>query len=691
MADEPTVRNRPYVPSRTITALQRIGPYHLIRSIGEGGMGTVFLAHQQVPVSRDVAIKVIRSAFSRAEDRMRFQAEQQAMARLQHPNVAQMFEAGTTEEGYPYFVMEWLDGESITDYCDRRALSIEQRLELFLPVCDGVQHAHQKSLVHRDLKPSNILVVDIDGRPVPKIIDFGVAKALDDPLGSTAPTGDGIVGTPAYLSPEAVTGATRGDLDTRADVYALGLVLYKLLAGTQPYESDEPLLDRMLSIARVDTMPPRQHYASMKESDRAQIAAARATTPVALERVLRGDLEPIVLKALAKDREQRYGSAAELRADVRRYLAHEPVAASAPTTLARLRKFAVRHRGGVAATVLIAITLIAGIVARTIEARRATEAQRQAQLVTRFLQDLFDEGIPANGKGAEVSMHDLLIEGAKRAESALQDAPLARAQVLNAIGTALMHQGDADRATPLLREALALRRKELGEYNALVATTLVELGIARQRYDLAESERCLREAARIREKVLGPNDPWFANTLADLADIRRQQKAFEDAERLALRSIAIREKVLPPGDPSLAASYSGLGGIYRDWGKYDKAEPYLFRALAIRTKAYGPDHYVTSRSYDAIAEFRARQKRWAEAEEYQRKDLAVVQRVRGPNHKYTVWVRVDLAEMIAEQGRCAEAIPLLEQALPLLEHERELQEVYTRGTSVLRRCHMLAR
>ncbi|HKR64563.1 MAG TPA: protein kinase, partial [Thermoanaerobaculia bacterium] len=320
MADEPTVRNRPYVPSRTITALQRIGPYHLIRSIGEGGMGTVFLAHQQVPVSRDVAIKVIRSAFSRAEDRMRFQAEQQAMARLQHPNVAQMFEAGTTEEGYPYFVMEWLDGESITDYCDRRALSIEQRLELFLPVCDGVQHAHQKSLVHRDLKPSNILVVDIDGRPVPKIIDFGVAKALDDPLGSTAPTGDGIVGTPAYLSPEAVTGATRGDLDTRADVYALGLVLYKLLAGTQPYESDEPLLDRMLSIARVDTMPPRQHYASMKESDRAQIAAARATTPVALERVLRGDLEPIVLKALAKDPADRFQYASELADELQRFL-----------------------------------------------------------------------------------------------------------------------------------------------------------------------------------------------------------------------------------------------------------------------------------------------------------------------------------------------------------------------------------
>jgi eukaryotic-like serine/threonine-protein kinase len=385
MSDEATVRNRPQL-SRTITALQRIGPYSLIRSIGEGGMGTVFLAHQDAPVSRTVAIKVVRSAFSRAEDRLRFQGEQQAMARLQHPNVAQMFEAGTTEEGYPYFVMEWLDGDAITDFCDQRLFSVEQRLELFLSVCDGVQHAHQKSLVHRDLKPSNILVVEIDGRPVPKIIDFGVAKALDNPLvEATAPTGDNIVGTPAYLSPEAVTGTTRADIDTRADVYALGLVLYKLLAGSQPYESDEPLLDRMLHIARGETPSPRQHYAGIGEVKRASVAHQRATTPSALDRVLRSDLEPIILKALAKDREMRYGSAAELRADLRRFLAHEPVTATTPSLLARIGKFAVRHRGAVAATTLIVVTLVAGIVARTIEARRAREAHRQAELVTKFL------------------------------------------------------------------------------------------------------------------------------------------------------------------------------------------------------------------------------------------------------------------------------------------------------------------
>ncbi len=222
MPDETTVSTWRY-ELRAEEVLQQIGPYRVIRAIGEGGMGSVFLAQQDEPVRRQVAIKVIRSPFSRNEERIRFQAEQQAMARLSHPNVAQMFEAGTTAEGYPYFVMEWIDGVSLMEFCDRRALSIDKRLELFAGICDGVQHAHQKSIVHRDLKPSNILVVEIDGKPLPKIIDFGVAKALDSPLvDATTLTGDGVVGTPAYLSPEAVTAVTRGDVDTRADVYASG-------------------------------------------------------------------------------------------------------------------------------------------------------------------------------------------------------------------------------------------------------------------------------------------------------------------------------------------------------------------------------------------------------------------------------------------------------------------------------------
>ncbi len=647
-------------------------------------MGAVFLARQDEPVRRTVAIKVIRSPFSRSEDRIRFQAEQQAMARLQHPNVAQMFEAGTTEEGYPFFVMEWLDGESIADFCDLHSLPIEQRLELFLAVCDGVQHAHQKSIIHRDLKPSNILVVEIDGRPIPKIIDFGVAKALDSPLvDTTMPTGDGIVGTPAYLSPEAVTGSTRSDLDTRADVYALGLVLYKLLAGGQPYEADEPLLDRMLRIAKVDITTPRQFYRELNAEARETIARRRATTEQALERLLRSDLEAIILKCAVKDREQRYGSATELQADIRCFLAHEPVEASAPGTFRRLGKFAFRHRSAVAAALLVALALVGGIIASAIQARRAREARQQAELVTRFLTSLFSEGNPWNGKGNDISMRDLLKEGAAQIEGKLKDAPVARAEVLSSIGTALAHQGEDDAAYPLLREALELRRKALGPDDALVASSLVQLGVLRQRYDLAEGERYLREAVSIREKRFGPDDLNVANTLADLADILRRRRAFGDAERMLLRSLTIREKALSPGDPVIAASLSGLGRVYIESGQLARAEPILQRALSIRMKAMGPDHYVTSRSYDDLSSLRMAEKRWPEAEDFLRKDLAIVERVRGPDHKYTAWIRVDLAETLIEQHREAEARQQLLRALPSLEHAGDLQDVYKRGLQLL--------
>src|SRR5258708_25717047 len=631
MGEEPTLRNT----SGEATHPQRIGPYRIARVIAHGGMAWVFLAHQQEPVRRTVALKIIRSPFSRTEDRIRFQAEQQAMARLQHPNIAQMFEAGTTAEGFPFFVMEWLDGQWLTDYCDQRLLSIEKRLELFVGVCDGVMHAHQKGLVHRDLKPSNILVVEIDGRPVAKVIDFGVAKALDDPLVDTATrTGDGVIGTPAYVSREAIAGGVRGDIDTRADVYALGLILYKLLAGSQPHESESlPLLDRMLLIAHEDLAPPRQFFSRLSNEIRTTAATQRAMSPAALQRLLTSDLEAIVLKGAAREREPRYTSASELQADVRRFLANEPVEASMPGTFDRLRKFALRHRGAVAATLVVIVALTGGLVARTIAAPRADEARRQAELVTNFLGELFDEGNPWNGKGNEVSMHDLLLAGARKAEKELQGAPVARSEVLTSIGIALMHQGEDDVAYPLLREALELRQKALGPDDPKVASTLVQLGVMRERYDLGEGERYLRAALAIREKRLGTEHLDVANTQADLADVLRRQRRFPEAEALLLRSIAIRDRQLPPTDPLLAGSFSGLGQVYRDWGRFPQAESVLQRALSIRMKAYGPDHYVTSRSYDSLAMLRAAEKRWPDAEAYLRKDLVIVERVRGPDPK----------------------------------------------------------
>jgi len=685
MPDESTVSTWRY-ELRSEEALQQIGPYRVIRAIGEGGMGSVFLAQQDDPVRRQVAIKVIRSPFSRTEERIRFQAEQQAMARLSHPNVAQMFEAGTTAEGYPYFVMEWIDGVSLMEFCDQRALSIDKRLELFAGICDGVQHAHQKSIVHRDLKPSNILVVEIDGKPLPKIIDFGVAKALDSPLvDATTLTGDGVVGTPAYLSPEAVTAVTRSDVDTRADVYALGLVLYKLLAGEQPYETpDEALLDRMLRIAKVDIPTPRQFFHEMKDADRERVARERVMTPVALERLLRGDLEAIVLKAVAKDREQRYATASELQADVRRFLSHEPVEASAPGTFDRVLKFTRRHRGFVMATLLVVIALAGGFVARTIEARRADEARRQAELVTNFLTDLFSDTSPFNGTGQVISVHDLLNEGAQRIKGRLADAPIARADVLQSIGIALLHQGDRDGAYPLFQEALAIRRKELGPDHPLVGSTLLQLGVLLQRFNLQQSELDLREATRIREKNFGPKSTELAAALADLGTTLRMREKYAEAEEALARSLRIREETLPRDDSLIAASCSGLGQIYDAEQRFDKGEEMLLRALNIRRNMYGPDHYITSRSYESVAEHYMRVGQWAESERYSRLALAVVERVRGPEHKYSAWVRVNLAECLAKQHRNDEAKALLERSLPAIKDASDSREIYQQGLALLR-------
>jgi len=685
MPDESTVSTWRY-ELRSEEALQQIGPYRVIRAIGEGGMGSVFLAQRDDPVRRQVAIKVIRSPFSRTEERIRFQAEQQAMARLSHPNVAQMFEAGTTAEGYPYFVMEWIDGVSLMEFCDQRALSIDKRLELFAGICDGVQHAHQKSIVHRDLKPSNILVVEIDGKPLPKIIDFGVAKALDSPLvDATTLTGDGVVGTPAYLSPEAVTAVTRSDVDTRADVYALGLVLYKLLAGEQPYETpDEALLDRMLRIAKVDIPTPRQFFHEMKDADRERVARERVMTPVALERLLRGDLEAIVLKAVAKDREQRYATASELQADVRRFLSHEPVEASAPGTFDRVLKFTRRHRGFVMATLLVVIALAGGFVARTIEARRADEARRQAELVTNFLTDLFSDTSPFNGTGQVISVHDLLNEGAQRIKGRLADAPIARADVLQSIGIALLHQGDRDGAYPLFQEALAIRRKELGPDHPLVGSTLLQLGVLLQRFNLQQSELDLREATRIREKNFGPKSTELAAALADLGTTLRMREKYAEAEEALARSLRIREETLPRDDSLIAASCSGLGQIYDAEQRFDKGEEMLLRALNIRRNMYGPDHYITSRSYESVAEHYMRVGQWAESERYSRLALAVVERVRGPEHKYSAWVRVNLAECLAKQHRNDEAKALLERSLPAIKDASDSREIYQQGLALLR-------
>ena len=339
------------------------GRYTLLEVLGEGGMGTVYRASQTAPVKRQVALKLIKIGMDSRAVLARFDAERQALALMDHPNIARVFDGGTTEAGQPFFVMELVKGEPITEYCDRKRLPVKARLELFVTVCQAVQHAHQKGIIHRDLKPSNVMVTEVDGRPAPKVIDFGVAKATefsltDQSLGDTG----AIVGTPTYMSPEQADPSSV-DIDTRTDVYALGVILYELLAGAPPLDARQfkrgAILEMLRMVREVD--PPRPSTKVSTAEDLPNIAATRDIEPAQLKRALRGDLDWIAMKALEKDRTRRYETANGLAADVLRHLAHEPVVAAPPSGIYRLRKFVRKHRGAVIAASLVVVSLLGGL------------------------------------------------------------------------------------------------------------------------------------------------------------------------------------------------------------------------------------------------------------------------------------------------------------------------------------------
>lgn len=383
--DQPAV-TRPELPEEKIG--DAIGSYILRRRLGEGGCGVVYLAEQTDPVRRNVALKIIKLGMDTREVIARFEAERQALAMMDHPGIARVFDAGATATGRPFFVMEFVDGLPITRFCDEHRLTTEQRLDLFARVCLAVQHAHQKGIIHRDVKPSNILVAMHDNTPMPKVIDFGIAKATQGRLAQrTLITQlDQMIGTPAYMSPEQVE-ARDLDIDTRSDVYSLGVLLYELLAGRPPYDPQSLLQAGVAEIRRiireVDPPRPSTRLATLTDADRATIAQARNAAPVQLSSVLRGDLDWIVMRCLEKDRARRYGTASELADDIRRHLRRETVTARPPDPVYRARKFISRHRVASASAAAIAASLIAGTVVSTVQAQRA----RRAEAIARFERD----------------------------------------------------------------------------------------------------------------------------------------------------------------------------------------------------------------------------------------------------------------------------------------------------------------
>src|ERR1043166_9294934 len=363
----------------------RIGHYKLLQQIGEGGCGVVYMAEQEEPVRRRVALKIIKPGMDTRSVIARFEAERQALALMDHPNIARILDGGVTESGRPYFVMDLVQGLPIIQFCDEAKLSTRQRLDLFLQVCSAIQHAHQKEIIHRDIKPSNILVTLHGDKPVPKVIDFGIAKATQQRLtDKTVFTQfQHFIGTPAYMSPEQAT-LSGLDIDTRSDIYSLGVLLYELLTGVTPLDAETLRQGALDEIRRMiqETDPPKPSTRLQTLGERlTQVASHRHTEPVSLTRLVRGDLDWITMKALEKDRRRRYETVNGLAADVERHLHDEPVVACPPSALYRVQKVARRHRVAFAAAAVVTLSLVSGVVISTWQAVRATRAERQQSLL----------------------------------------------------------------------------------------------------------------------------------------------------------------------------------------------------------------------------------------------------------------------------------------------------------------------
>ncbi len=665
---------------------ERIGPYRILRTLGEGGMGTVYLAEQTEPIRRRVALKVIRPGAMRGEAVRRFEAERQALARMNHPHIAQAYEAGTTEDGQPYFVMEYVAGLAITRYCDDHRLSVGQRLQLFLAVCDGVHHLHQKGIIHRDVKPSNVLVTenrvteDRD-QPVPKLIDFGIAKALDQPLtDGTVFTGERLIGTPSYLSPEAIRASDGGlDVDTRSDVYALGVLLYELLTGELPFVTGEGgFLDVVRRITEEEPPLASTRLAALDVETRVERASARRIEPQALGRRLRGDLDWILRKAMAKERSRRYGSAAELAEDVRRHLRHDPVVARAPSAGYRLRKFVRRHRSGVVSAALIALALVGGITARTFEAARANreaaraseEAARAnqeaeaAQQVSDFLVGLFEISDPDQAAAGTMTAREILDRGAQQLMSReLEDQPLVQARLMDTIGSVFGKLGLYEQAVELLNRALEIRRGHLGDEHLEIATSLNHLGNVRwDQGDYGQAESLFQSALEIRRRVLGPDHLEVAKTLNNLGAVHLEEGDFAEAEYLLRQALEIKELSLGSDHPDIAKSLNNLANVYKFQGKSDQAESLMRRSSAIFEKAFGPVHLMVALTHNNLAAILYDQGRFAESEAANRRALGVLEEILGPDHPEVARSLSNLAEVLWELERYSESEKLFQRA-----------------------------
>jgi non-specific serine/threonine protein kinase/serine/threonine-protein kinase len=650
-----------------------IGPYRILERLGEGGMGEVWLAEQTRPVRRQVALKVIKAGMDTAQVVARFEAERQALALMDHPAIAKVFDAGATDLGRPYFVMERVRGESLTAYCDRERLTIPQRLELFLHVCEGVQHAHQKGIIHRDLKPSNILVTALDDRVVPKIIDFGVAKAISQPLTEhTLFTSiAGFVGTPEYMSPEQAE-AGGIDIDTRTDVYALGVILYELLTGVLPFDWQTLKANSIDEIRRTiresDPVRPSTRIAQLATAS-TDVARARGAEPSRLRSLLRGDLDWITMKALEKDRTRRYGSASDLAADISRHLTHEPVLAGPPSAAYRSRKFVQRHRFGVGTGATLAVLLLSSAIVMAVQAGRiererdrANDAAVTATQISNFLVGLFKVSDPSEARGRTITAREILDKGAGEVER-LRDQPVVQARLQATIGSVYTNLGLLKDAEPLLLQSVRTYRTTLGDDHG---DTLSAINALADWYwyqsRFSSAEPLYLELVQRTQRIFGKEHPRTLKAEFDLASLYIFDNRLAEGERLTLEVLRTQRRILGEEHADTLSSMTSLQAVYFRQKRYADALPIASQVLESRRRVSGEDHRETLIAAHNVATINQRLGRFEEAEPLFISTLAAETRVLGEGHRDSCRTRVELARMYSEQKRYREAEPLLLKA-----------------------------
>lgn len=665
----------------------RVGRYRVVSRLGAGGMGTVYLAEQDQPVKRRVAVKVI-SGLEDPRRRRRFAAECQALARLNHPNIASMHEVGETDDGLPYVVMEWIDGQRITEWCDMAEATIESRIRLFLGVCAAIKHAHAKGILHLDLKPSNVLVTRVTGgEEVVKVIDFGISRALDEPLlvGGQL-TQEIVLGSLPYMSPEAMRPSARRDLDPRSDVYSLGLILYELLVGLLPYgtrgQTYWTLLDHLMNS---EPLAPSKRLAEALASedeggdgDRArEIAALRRATPKRLLRRLSGDLDAILRKAVDPDPDGRYGSPAELAVDLRRHLRHRPVKARKPTPQYVAGRFVRRNAGALLTAGLLLVALATGLVARTIEARRANaEAERakqalvESEQLSELMIDLFEGADPERAGGEAITVRDLLDRGADRMRDALAGQPLVRARFLQTIGAIYTKLGDLPAAVDLVTEGLQLRREGLPSGHPDIIESESMLGVAYRRLGrYSEAEPLLLGVLAARQSNPDTPPELLAVSHSNLGNVFWGQERYDQAEASHRKALAIRERIDAEASTAqtranVAYSVNNLGVMLLSRRRFKEAKPFLERAVELFQAEQHP-HLAAALNNLGLVERNLSS--WANAEQRFRDASAIWDAAFGVDDARSLNARRNLVIEVRARRRYDEAMERAREATAIAE------------------------